>query len=206
MTKRCGCCSAAGMETIVPDLTRRQLTFLGLCAALLPGLLRPTPAGAGQTALRPPEGEILLRVRGVAPHLQNQRDAAAFDLEMLQDLGVSSFTTKSPWASAAQTFRGTPLVALLQRLGIHDGELVARASNDFIATIPVSDAVPDGPLIAWEVDDKRLTLRNRGPLWLIYPFDSDPRWKFERIYSSSVWQLRSLEWRGRPAPPAPKGR
>ena len=190
----------------MPDRARRQLTLGGICAALLPPLLFPTLAGAGQAALRPPAGEVLLRVRGVAQHLQNLQEDAAFDFDMLQDLAVDSFTTRSPWAEAPQTFRGTPLSALLARLSIRQGTLRARASNDYVITIPVSDAVPEGPLIAWEVDGKRLDLRSRGPLWLIYPFDRDPRWRTERVYSSCIWQLNALDWLGQPQPPAPKGR
>lgn len=187
------------MENIVPDRTRRQLTLAGFCAALLLPLPRPAVAAADQPPLGAPAGEIVLRVEGVAPGVQNLRGKAAFDLGMLQNIATDSFTTRTPWAPEPQTFRGIPLVALLARLGITEGELIARASNDYRIAIPVTDAIKGGPLIAWEVDGRRLDLRSRGPLWLIYPFDSDPRWKSERIYSSSIWQLYSLEW----MPPAP---
>lgn len=182
------------MENIVPDRTRRHLTLLGLCAALLLPLTRPAVAAADQAPLRMPSGEIVLRLEGVAAQMQNLRGKAAFDLKMLQDIAIDSFTTRTPWAPEPQTFRGIPLIALLDRVGITEGELIARASNDYRIAIPVSDAVKGGPLIAWEVDGRRLDLRSRGPLWLIYPFDSDARWKTERIYSSSIWQLHSLEW------------
>ena len=34
-----------------------------------------------------------------------------------------------------------------------------------------------------------MSVREKGPLWVIYPFDSDPEYQTEVIYSRSIWQL-----------------
>ena len=69
----------------------------------------------------------------------------------------------------------------------------AIASNDYVITIPASDAVEGGPILAYLVDGELISLRENGPVWLIYPFDSNPAYQTEVIYSRSVWQLNRLK-------------
>jgi hypothetical protein len=38
-----------------------------------------------------------------------------------------------------------------------------------------------------------MSLREKGPLWIIYPFDSSPEYQTELIYSRSIWQLNRIE-------------
>ena len=38
-----------------------------------------------------------------------------------------------------------------------------------------------------------MTVRDKGPFWIIYPFDSNPDYQSEVIYSRSIWQLNRLE-------------
>jgi len=40
-----------------------------------------------------------------------------------------------------------------------------------------------------------ITVRQKGPLWLIYPYDTNPEYKSEVTYSQSVWQLKSIDVR-----------
>ncbi|MEC8574513.1 MAG: oxidoreductase, partial [Pseudomonadota bacterium] len=37
-----------------------------------------------------------------------------------------------------------------------------------------------------------MSLRDKGPLWIVYPFDSDPAYQTEAIYSRSIWQLEEI--------------
>jgi hypothetical protein len=67
------------------------------------------------------------------------------------------------------------------------------AINDYMIEVPVSDAVEGGPIIAFEMDGKPMSVRDKGPLWLIYPFDSNPDYQTEVFYSRSIWQLNRIE-------------
>jgi hypothetical protein len=40
-----------------------------------------------------------------------------------------------------------------------------------------------------------MPVRNRGPLFIVYNFDSDPELKSQKFYSRSVWQVAKLEVR-----------
>jgi len=34
-----------------------------------------------------------------------------------------------------------------------------------------------------------MSAREKGPVWLVYNYDSDPAFRTETVYSRSVWQL-----------------
>ena len=115
-----------------------------------------------------------------------------FDLQALRDIGIESIVTSTIWTEGVHEFTGVPLVALLGHLDISGGEIEAFAINDYSVTIPVSDAQPGGPILAFEQDGDPIPRRRKGPLWIIYPFDSAPEYRTETIYSRSIWQLNRL--------------
>jgi hypothetical protein len=55
------------------------------------------------------------------------------------------------------------------------------------------DDIKDYPVIlATRVDGEELSVRDKGPLFVIYPFDEHPDLYNEVIFSRSVWQVASL--------------
>jgi hypothetical protein len=40
-----------------------------------------------------------------------------------------------------------------------------------------------------------MPIRDKGPLFIVYPFDSDPRLQTEQYYGRAVWQLKELNVR-----------
>ena len=45
------------------------------------------------------------------------------------------------------------------------------------------------PIIATRFDGNPFSVRENGPLWLIFPYDRDEEFRRDRIYAVSVWQL-----------------
>ncbi len=37
-----------------------------------------------------------------------------------------------------------------------------------------------------------MPIRDKGPLWLVYPYDSNPDLNTDKYYSRSVWQIKEL--------------
>lgn len=138
-----------------------------------------------------PTGPVLLTVSGEISN-RNSTDGAVFDLEMLRALGEAEIVTDTIWTPGPQTFTGVSLARLLEAVGAQGTTLNATAINDYSVTIPVSDATPDGPIIAYALDGTAMSRRDKGPLWVIYPFSSDPAYRTEVIYSRSIWQLVHL--------------
>ena len=89
--------------------------------------------------------------------------------------------------------KGVELATLLAALGAEGTVLLAIAHNDYAVDIPVSDAVAGGPVVAYLRNGAAMSMRDKGPLWVIYPFDSKPEYQSELIYSRSIWQLDRIE-------------
>jgi len=53
----------------------------------------------------------------------------------------------------------------------------------------MTDAVPGGAIVAYLNNGKRMTVREKGPLWIVYPYDKNEKFQTEEIYARSVWSL-----------------
>ncbi|WP_028954908.1 oxidoreductase [Sulfitobacter sp. 20_GPM-1509m] len=142
--------------------------------------------------LAAPEGDVILTVSGQIA-TTNVDNTAQFDLDMLEELDATTFETSTIWSEGTHTFQGVSLKVLADRLGITGETLRATAINDYAVDIPLTDAVEGGPIVAYKMDDATMSVRDKGPLWIVYPYDSDAAYRSEVIYSRSIWQLDRIE-------------
>lgn len=142
--------------------------------------------------LAAPQGDVILTVSGQID-TKNADDTAQFDLAMLEDLDKTTFETSTIWSEGTHTFQGVSLKVLADRLGIDGTTLRATAINDYAVDIPLTDAVEGGPIVAYKMDDATMSVRDKGPLWIVYPYDSNAAYRSEVIYSRSIWQLDRIE-------------
>lgn len=138
-----------------------------------------------------PEGDVIMTVSGNV-HATNAGDTAVFDLEMLEALPVTEFTTTTIWTEGEQTFTGVELGTFLEAVKANGMTLEAKAINDYAIEVPVTDAVEGGPILAYKMNGAYMSRREKGPVWLVYPYDHKAGYRSETIYSRSIWQLDRL--------------
>lgn len=148
------------------------------------------PAQAAE--LPSPEGEVILTVSGAIED-GNTPDSATFDMDMLTEMDAVSFQTTTLWTEGATTFTGVPLASVLDLLGVEDGMIRASAINDYTVEIPVESLTDEAPILAYAQNGEPMPRRQKGPLWVIYPYDSSADFRSEVVYSRSIWQLNRLE-------------
>ena len=124
--------------------------------------------------------------------LPNQCKAANFDMKMLESLPQKTITTQTPWYPKPVTFTGPLMRDVLAAAGARPGKIVALALNDYKAEIPFEDAQKYDVILARLMDHKPMPTREKGPLFVIYPYDSKPELSSEIFYNRSAWQLRTL--------------
>ncbi len=57
-----------------------------------------------------------------------------------------------------------------------------------------ADLVADGAaMIAFERNGALMSVRDKGPFWLVFPFDDDARYLTESMMSRSIWQLSRID-------------
>ena len=148
-------------------------------------------AGAAQ-ALKPPTGVVLLTVGGLVRNTNDGR-RAQFDMAMIEALAQQTVLTRTPWFSQARRFTGPLLRDVLSAAGAQGAMLRLVALNDYRVDVPFSDAQRYDVIVAHLLDDKPMAVRDKGPLFVIYPFDSRPELRSAVYYSRSAWQLRTIE-------------
>lgn len=141
--------------------------------------------------LAAPTGPVVLTVAGKIAQT-NGGDSASFDLAMLDALPQHSTTTVTPWYTGAQTFSGVVIGDLLESLGAEGEMLTVTAINDYSAEIPLADFANDKVILASRINGDLLSIRDRGPLFVIYPFDDNPGLYNEVYFGRSVWQVKSI--------------
>ncbi|APZ51968.1 oxidoreductase [Salipiger abyssi] len=167
------------------------MSFLSLlCRSLLAILSLTLPLCAAE--LPAPEGPALLTVTGQITQT-NDGDSARFDRAMLEAMPQTSFTTRTIWTDGEQRFTGVTLHDLLAALGATGSVIRATAINDYAVDIPYADWEGGGPMIAYSNNGAPMSLRDKGPLWIVYPYDSDPAYQSEQVYARSIWQLERIE-------------
>jgi hypothetical protein len=111
-----------------------------------------------------------------------------YSIGQLRALPQREIETSTPWTEGVQSFSGVALGVLLEGVP-QDATLILRAVNDYTVTIPVSAVQEEVPVVAYERNGGLMSIRDKGPFWLIYPFDADTQYQTETIYARSIWQL-----------------
>lgn len=143
-------------------------------------------------ALEPPTGTVVLTLQGRI-RMPNDGKRAQFDMAMLEALPQRTLQTKTPWYTQPRRFTGPLLRDVLAAAGAQGSNLRLMALNDYQVDMPMDDPMRHDVVIARLMDDKPMTVRDKGPLFIIYPFDAQPELRSAIYYGRSAWQLRTIE-------------
>jgi len=174
----------ASRQTGAARMHRRDIALLAFLAPSL--LVRPA---LGQGA---PAREILAVTGRIAPaHLAR---GARFDLRALEALGLETLETRTPWTgNEPRRFEGIPLAKLLGAVGAEGARLRAVALNDYAITAEIAELTAAGGFLATRQDGQALRIRERGPIWLLFPWSARPELDTTVLRERSIWQIRRIE-------------
>jgi hypothetical protein len=158
---------------------------------LLAGALAVAATVTAAHALEAPTGPVVLTVKGAITNT-NAGDTAQFDLAMLEKLKGRKGEMETPWTEGKASFEGPLLREVLAAAGATGTNLKVRALNDYAADVPAEDAKLD-TILATKLNGKPMSVRDKGPLMLVYPFDLDASLYNEKFFSRSVWQIKEIE-------------
>lgn len=159
--------------------------FLIAAAGLIAG------ASGASAAMSPPGQKPHLRVSGRI-RAMNERDAAVFDRDMLWSLGRAAFTTTTPWHTGPVAFEGVSMARLMRAVEAEGEMVTAVALNDYVVDIPLADFETFDTLLAMRVDGRDIGVREKGPFFVVYPFDRTTTLRSEKYFARSAWQVKEL--------------
>lgn len=142
-------------------------------------------------ALDKPAGEPVLTVTGAVSET-NDGGNAVFDMSMLEALAGRDAKMQTPWTEGEVSFSGPFLREVLKAAGAKGTKLKVKALNDYAAEVPAEDAELD-TILATKMNGEPMSVRDKGPLMLVYPFDLDKGLYNEKYFGRSVWQIKEIE-------------
>lgn len=174
-----------------PSLAARILAVVAL------GLLLTAMAVAPLSANNPlprPNGRVLLTITGNIAHT-NADGQADFDRHMLEELGVTGFSTSTSWTDGTPRFEGVLARDVLKAVGASGDTVTATALNDYSIEIPIADFESYPVLFAMRMDGTELTRRDKGPIWIVYPRDRHRELQNQKVDAKWIWQVVKLQVR-----------
>ena len=162
-------------------LTRRSLGALWLAGAAA-SVARTAPANAASAE------PTILNVTGSIGS-GGQSGAKDYDRATLEAMPQHSFTTKTPWYSGPETFTGVLMRDMMRTVGASGTRLLVVALNDYTSEIPISDFTQYDVILAIRRDGAYMPTNDKGPLFIVYPYDSDPDLQTQKYYNRSAWQV-----------------
>jgi len=166
----------------------RTTVFLFWIAAAALTLQSQAAAGG---SLPQPEGKVILTVSGNITNT-NDGDQAEFDLDMLHALGTQAISVTTSWTDGTQEFSGVRMRDLMETVGAMGQAVKAISLNGSTYTIEIQDFLRYPVILATKLNGKILKVRDKGPLWIVYPlYEFTEREKLS-IEPRMVWQLQQL--------------
>jgi hypothetical protein len=173
---------------------RGLIALMALMSCAMPFLVR---------AQTPPE-DIVLTIAGVGVKRVTDSkvpqtgaaaspDTAEFTLAALAALPQHTISTTAPWHDGERSYSGPLLRDVLAAANARATQARFVALNDYKIDIPLEDAQLFPVVLAIRLDGKPMLVRDKGPLFVMYPFDKHPELKQTKYYSRCVWQLRRIE-------------
>jgi hypothetical protein len=169
-----------------------RLIPLGL-ALFLPVAAAASALGDKQLGAGP-VGPVILTVSGNIAGAGAQQ-VVRLDRAMLEEIGTTKLKTSTAWTTGEAEFEGVLARDLLDALGAEGTLVVATALNDYVVSIPLRELYDYPVLLALKMNGEYLELRDKGPIWIVYPRDQFSELRNSMVDKKWVWQLSELEVR-----------
>ena len=151
------------------------------------GVAFDSSAAAEESSTRP----ILTVIGKIAS--TNGKPERSFDRAALEAIGLETVETVTPWYTGKVKFQGVAMAKLLGSVGAQGTSVTVTALDDYVSTIPIEDFTKYHVILAMKRNGTDMAVHDKGPLFVIYPYDSKPELQNQTYYSRSAWQVKRIE-------------
>jgi hypothetical protein len=155
--------------------------------ALFPGLSIAKEVKITDIVLAPLAGsKVILRV-------STPSGERTYTHAQLEAIGLKKMSTTTYWPEDSGEFDGVLLQDLLRDAGIEDAvEVKITALDNYIAFIPQQDWRKWDVMLATRYEQKMMSIRNKGPLRIIYPKDRGGAVAESEMRLLWIWAVQSI--------------
>lgn len=134
-------------------------------------------------------GQPILKING---SISGANRSFVLDLAAMDAMPKTSFATSTPWHKGVTEFSGVTLRDCLAALKLSGTKLQLIALNDYVVEASLSELQAADALLATRQNGNIMPVSDKGPIFLIFPFDSRPELQHQSYYSRAVWQLAEV--------------
>ncbi len=116
-----------------------------------------------------------------------------FSREQLLSLPQQEISTTLPWVDGESVYSGVTLLAVLESMDLPvSAQVTFVALNDYKVAVPKEDFYDYQPIIAIKQNGEFMSVRDKGPYWLIYPLSARPDIDNTDFHAKMIWQIRDI--------------
>jgi hypothetical protein len=119
-------------------------------------------------------------------------EIVTFDLAQLDALPQVDVVTSTQWTEGVLTFSGPSLAAVLTAAELPMAPVDAVATNGYAVRLSFPPGDETVPIVATRIDGVPIDRRDKGPLWVVFPYDADDTYRTAEVFAQSIWHLERL--------------
>jgi hypothetical protein len=130
---------------------------------------------------------------GMLSMTKSDGETMRVSMKELMALQATEINTSTQWTDGVQKFRGVAFDLLFDTYGLDAETVRVSALNDYNVMVPADVLREDGAILAYHLNGTEMSIREKGPFWVIFPYDSDARFETDTYWAYSVWQVKSVD-------------
>lgn len=137
------------------------------------------------------KADTLLSIQAIAN--SGCDNAIQLNDDKLSALPQQEFVTHHSWSDKAESFKGPLLSDVLNTTCSNTKKIKLTALNDYAVDMDFSKLEKYQPIVAMSVNGKRLSIREKGPLWIMVPLDKYKDIEERSMDGIMIWQLSDIK-------------
>ena len=65
--------------------------------------------------------------------------------------------------------------------------------DGYVVSMPAADLEDIAPIISTRLNGEIIPIRENEPYWVVFPYDSDPKYQTKINFARSIWQLTHIK-------------
>lgn len=107
----------------------------------------------------------------------------------------ATINTELPWLEGNNEFTGVSVEDFFSQTSTPIPELITFiALNDYKVSIRLEDIQRYRPIIANRKNGEKMSIRDKGPFWVIFPLSEYPEIDNTDYHSMMIWQLKEVRY------------
>ena len=131
---------------------------------------------------------------GLSLTITNGSQSLVLDRAELEAFPQTTIATTSPYFDGVAEFTGPSLSRVLESFDLSGNtRIVLRALNDYRVDGSLKELLAMDPIVATRMDSEPMSVRDRGPFWLMLPLSDRPELDEQEFHRFMIWQLEGID-------------